>query len=261
MVELASWLRSSRVASVWLPSIDSEETMPAWLAERVVEVQPWVQFHHRSLPADWLEFVQKLNKSMRSNARFYPKRLTRHGHQFELEVASTPAEVSRVLPEAIRLHRLRAGADEVSRVKHWDHFYRSDRTAFLHEAAPRLAARGEFNVGLLHLDDKVVAAQMWMERSKTIFMYYSGYLPEWAPYGVQLVTTLEVLKHAMARGAERLELLRGGGHVKERWDTDVRKLRNVRCMPSRSLAMAMPAANEARVRLRRMKTAIRARRQ
>jgi CelD/BcsL family acetyltransferase involved in cellulose biosynthesis len=257
MVELASWLGSSRVASVWLPSINVEETLPAWLAGRIVEVQPWVQFHHRSLSTDWLDFVQKLNKSMRSNARFYPKRLLRHGHSFELQVADTPAEVSRVLPEAIRLHRTRASTDHVSQVKHWDHFYRDDRAAFLQELAPLLAARGEFKVGVLRIDGDIVAAQMWMERSKTMSMYYSGFLPEWAPYGVQLVTTLEVLKHAMARGVEHVEFLRGGGQVKERWDTDVRRVRNVRFASSRSVGLAIPVANEALLRMRRVSSAIR----
>lgn len=255
--ELALWLRAARVTSAWLPSIGAEESLPDWLADRIAETQPWVSFHHRSLPDDWLDFVQRLNKSMRSNARFYPKRLIRHGHSFELEVAESPAEVSRALPEAIRLHRLRAGADAISRVRHWDHFYRADRIAFLQDVAPILAETGEFKVGLLRVDGAIVAAQTWMERSQTMFMYYTGFEPEWAPYGVQLIATLEALKHGIARGVRRVEFLRGGGHVKERWDTEARVVRNVRCTPNRSLAIAIPAAAAAGQHLRRLRSAAR----
>src|SRR5690349_23899290 len=48
--------------------------------------------------------------------------------------------------------------------------------------------------------------------------YYSGFEPAWAKYGVQLVTTLEVLKHGMGRGIHHVEFLRGGGQLKERWE-------------------------------------------
>lgn len=250
MAELARWLQANRITSVWLPAVDVAETLPPWIAERVIEKQPHVPFHHRELPSDWLAFVQGLNKSMRSNSRYYAKLLIRHGHSFELDVAESPAEVTKALPAVIALHKTRAQAAEVSRVQHWDHFYRGDRATFIREVGPRLAERGEFKVGRLILDGEVVAGQMWFEKSRTIFLYYSGFVPEWAKYGVQLVTTLEVLKNGMSRGMNRVEFLRGGGQVKERWDTDVRVVRNTQVAPSRVLATGVRVAATARLRLR-----------
>lgn len=241
MAELARWLKTNRISSVWLPSIDADETLPAWLGARVVEQCAHVPFHHRSLPSDYLAFVQGLNKSMRSNARYYAKLLIRHGHSFELQVGESPEDVSRLMPELIRLHKTRAYATHVSRIQHWDHFYRPDRTDFIRELAPTLAARGEFRVGLLKVDGEVVAGQTWFERGGTIFLYYSGFEPEWAKYGVQLVTTLEVLKRGIARGVRRVEFLRGGGQLKERWDTEVRVLRHTRCASSPALGHAIRA--------------------
>ncbi|HEV2140249.1 MAG TPA: GNAT family N-acetyltransferase [Candidatus Dormibacteraeota bacterium] len=255
MDALARWLRSSRLATAWLPSIASDQELPAWLAGHVVRTQPWVPFHHRALPSDWLGFVQGLNKSMRSNSRYYAKLLIRHGHTLELEVAQTPADVSRLLPVAIGLHRTRAGATHVSRVLHHDHFYRPDRIAFLSEMAPRLAEDGEFKVGLLHVDGDVVAGQMWFERDCRIFLYYSGFVPEWSKYGVQLVTTLEVLKHGMRRGVRHVEFLRGGGQLKERWDSEARLLRNTMIAPNRLVADGMHLADRARLRWKRLVTA------
>jgi CelD/BcsL family acetyltransferase involved in cellulose biosynthesis len=250
MAELAIWLASNRITSVWVPSVEVDRELEPWFAERVVEMQPHVPFHHRSLPADWEVFVQGLNKSMRSNSRYYAKLLVRHGHSFELEVAETPGDVARALPEAIKLHRTRASSTEVSRVQHWDHFYRPDRAAFIQEIGPILAAKGEFKVGLLRLDGEVVAGQMWLEKGDTIFLYYSGFVPEWAKYGVQLVTTLEILKSGMRRGFKRVEFFRGGGHVKERWDTEVRVLRHTLCAPRPAVGRGLLQASQVRVRLR-----------
>jgi CelD/BcsL family acetyltransferase involved in cellulose biosynthesis len=255
MARLAGWLAANRVTSVWLPSMPDGEALPRWFTQNAVRWQQWVPFHHRALPSDWLAFVQGLNKSMRSNSRYYAKLLIRHGHSYELEVAQTPDEVSRALPVAIGLHRTRANASGVSRVAHHDHFYREDRAVFLEETAPAIAARGEFKVGLLHLDGEVVAAQMWFERAGTIFLYYSGFEPAWAKYGVQLVTTLEVLKHGMGRGIHHVEFLRGGGQLKERWDTEARVVRNVLYAPNRALAGALQVGDKARLRLRRMRWA------
>ena len=252
MDALARWLRSTRLASVWLPSISHDEELPAWMSAHVVRTQPWVPFHHRSLPGDWLGFVQGLNKSMRSNSRYYARLMIRHGHTFELKIGETPEDISRMLPEAIRLHRTRAEATHVSRVRHFDHFYRPDRIAFLSEVAARLAGEGEFRVGLLHVDGALVAGQTWFERDGRIFLYYSGFEPEWAKYGVQLVTTLEILKHGMQRGVRHVEFLRGGGQLKERWDTDVRLARNALLAPNPIFADGLQLADSARLKLRRL---------
>ena len=250
MEQLARWLASNHVTSAWLPSIAVDDVLPQWLAERVVEAQQLVPFHHRSLPSDWEGFVQGLNKSMRSNSRYYAKLIQRHGHSFALEVADTPADVHTVLPQLIALHKTRARATDISRVQHWDHFYRADRANFIQEIGPALAARNQFKVGMLRLDGEMVAGQTWFEKGNAIFLYYSGFDPAWAKYGVQLVTTLEVLKNGMRRGIDRVEFLRGGGQLKERWDTEVRVVRNVLCASRPALARSLRQASSARARLR-----------
>ena len=104
-------------------------------------------------------------------------------------------------------------------VAHKDYPERDDHRAFLNEVAPRFAARGELKVGLLPVRGEVVAAQMWLERNRTLFLCYSGYLPEWSRYSVAMASTAEILKRGIARGLERVEFLRGTGQFKTRWDT------------------------------------------
>jgi CelD/BcsL family acetyltransferase involved in cellulose biosynthesis len=247
---LARWLDRSGATTLWLPSIDADEVLPGSLQGNIVQRHPHVPFHHRSLPGDWAGFVQGLNKSMRSNARYYPHLLERRGLPFKLEVAGTPDEVMAALPTLFELHQIRAVSEDVSAVRHWDHFYEPARRKFMLEIAPVLAAEGQLKVGLLRIGDEVVAAQMWFEKRTTIWLYYSGFLPSWSKYSVALVTTLEVLKQGMQRGFDRVEFLRGGGQLKERWDTEVRVSRNTMCAPRPDLARALIKAAGSTQRLR-----------
>jgi len=90
-----------------------------------------------------------------------------------------------------------------------------------------LADLGHLKVGLLEIDGAVVAAQIWLEMGDTMFVYYTGYDPAWSTYSVQLVATLESLKHAIERGVARVELLRGAGQRNERWNPSTRLRVNV----------------------------------
>ena len=174
-------------------------------------------FEYRELPPTWDEMVRGLNRSMRGNVKYYPRLMQRSGCPHRFRIASTPADVSAALPIVYRLHSARAAAPDG--VTHKNYLERDDHRAFLDEVAPMLAARGEMKVGMLEVQGEVVAVQIWMEKAKTIFLYYSGYLPEWSKYSVAMVTTSEILQDGISRGLNRVEFLRGTGHFKTRWDT------------------------------------------
>jgi CelD/BcsL family acetyltransferase involved in cellulose biosynthesis len=174
-------------------------------------------FEYRDLPPTWAELVQGLNRSMRGNVKYYPRLMNRDGLAFCVRFAETPAEVSNALADLYRLHAARAGVHDG--VVHKDYLERGDHRAFLNEVAPLLAATGQAKVALLEVKGAVVAAQMWLERRGTAFLYYSGYDPDWARYSVAMITTSEILKYAISRGFTRVEFLRGTGHFKTRWDT------------------------------------------
>ena len=236
--ELGRRLGDGGPGTLWLPGIGVDEKLPSSLERQVIHGQVPVPFHHRQLPDDWSAFIQSLGKSMRDNAKYYPRLLERRGFQAEFEVAATPAEVRAALPVLIELHRTRAQAEHVSSVRHWDHFYEPRRREFMLEIAPRLAAEGKLKVGLLRIGGEAVAAQIWFEQRRTLWLYYSGFLPEWSKYSVALVATLEVLKQGLARGFDRVEFCRGGGQLKERWDTEARVQRNLVCASSPRLGRA-----------------------
>jgi CelD/BcsL family acetyltransferase involved in cellulose biosynthesis len=225
LTALSGWLQERRWSLALLPGNQMPPPLEGWLAEKLVLLGRPMWSYYRGLPETWAEVVANLGKSMRDNVKYYPKLLERSGHTTTLRVCATPAEVSAAIPVFFELHRARAISGAA--VAHEDRFRFHDRRSFLTDVGPMLAATGRLKVGLLEVDDSVVAAQAWLETGSTMFMYYSGYDPAWSRYSVQLVATIEALKDGISRGLTSVELLRGGGHAKERWETSKRLRVNV----------------------------------
>jgi CelD/BcsL family acetyltransferase involved in cellulose biosynthesis len=219
MSELRRYLSNSSWSWIGLSGLEETDLGEGWAGCGIVS-RVEIPFEYRDLPSTWEDLVRGLNRSMRSNVKYYPKLMLRSGCPFELRVAESPREVAAALPDVYRLHSARAAVDEG--VTHKDYLEREDHRAFLNEVGPLLAARGEMKVGLLEVRGEVVAAQIWLERSKTMFLYYSGYVPEWSRYSVAMVTTSAILRHGIERGLDRVEFLRGTGQFKTRWDTSRR---------------------------------------
>lgn len=225
MAALAEWLQATHWSLALLPGNQVPPPLSDWLAEKAVLLGRPTWSYFRTLPATWPEVIADLGKSMRDNVKYYPKLLERSGHRTELRVCATPAEVSAAIPVFFQLHRARANSGAA--VAHEDRFRFEDRRSFLQEVGPLLAGRGGLKVGLLEVDGRVVAAQIWLETGRTMFIYYSGFDPAWSHFSVQLVATIESLKDGMSRGINSVEFLRGGGHAKERWETSKRLRVNV----------------------------------
>ncbi|MBV9525588.1 MAG: GNAT family N-acetyltransferase, partial [Candidatus Dormibacteraeota bacterium] len=206
-------------------------------------------FLYRALPGDWESFLGSLNKSLRDNAKYYPRLLHRHGRQAAFSVAATSDEVRATLPVLLALHRARAAAPAA--VVHHDYFASASRRAFIEAAAPALAARGQLRIGVLAVDGAPVAAQMWLENAGVMFVYYSGYDPRWSRYSVAFIALLDALQDAMSRGIGRVEFLAGLGQFKERWSPQRRLRHNVTLAAHPALFRSVMALSPVRRLLRR----------
>jgi hypothetical protein len=220
LAALSWWLDEHQWAVALLPGLQGPHQLPASLSQKVVLTGKPRWLHYRSLPPTWPDFLSSLGKSMRDNVKYYPRLLERTGHSFRLRVADTSAPVSTALRTFLDLHRARATA--TAGIAHPDKFADKDRRSFLLDVGPLLADLGQLKVGLLEVDEKVVAAQVWLEMHDTMFLYYTGYDPAWSKFSVQLVATLECLKEGMARRIQRVEFLGGGAQGQaqrtERWE-------------------------------------------
>jgi hypothetical protein len=179
-----------------------------------------IYFDWRTLPSTWDHLLEGLGRSMRGNVRYYPRLLKRSGHSFSFRVVDDVESVRATLPTLFSLHTARATAPGLE--KHRDRLIQPERRAFLHGLAAVLVPKGQMKIGVLQIDGTDVAAQLWFERSGTIFMHYSGFIPEWARFSVAMITTSEIIRLAVERRMKRVEFLRGSKQFKTRWNTQQR---------------------------------------
>jgi hypothetical protein len=194
-----------------------------WLDEEAAPKRPgaWSRFVKKpgsayvSLPSSWEAFRKGLSKSMRDNLPYYGRLLNRHGHQWHVEVAEIGPDWDRALGELVRLHRLRTYvSDNPNRV---DHLATGAHREFLSLIHNTLRGDNRTYVGLMRVAGQVVAAQIYLEDQGTLVMSYCGHDPEWSKYSPLLVLQAEMIKEAISRGLNRLDLLSGTADWQERW--------------------------------------------
>ncbi len=167
------------------------------------------------LAASWDQFRAGLKRNIRESLRHGYNSLRRDGHSFELDVATASADVRRGVARFLELHASRARM--AGTVEHPDHFATDVSKRFLFDVCERLAARGIARVYQLRIGAEVVAVRIGFVVGNTLYLYYSGFDPRWARYGVMTTTVAEALKHAIGEGLTTVNLSRGTDTSKTRW--------------------------------------------
>ncbi|HLZ97212.1 MAG TPA: GNAT family N-acetyltransferase [Steroidobacteraceae bacterium] len=167
------------------------------------------------LPPAWDTFRAGLKRNIRESLRHCYNSLKRDGHAFVLNVATTPAGVRSALERLFVLHTLRAAMP--GSVPHPDHFASAAVRRFLHEVCGELAVRDRVRVFELEIAGRVVASRIGFVVGDGLYLYYSGYDPEWGKYGVMTTTVAEAIKYSIARGLKTVNLSTGYDVSKIRW--------------------------------------------
>jgi CelD/BcsL family acetyltransferase involved in cellulose biosynthesis len=170
------------------------------------------------LPKTWAEYYSTLSRSMKTNLSYYPRRIQKQGHTWSFRVAKTPEEVRDALPQLIQLHGSRA--QSVRGVKHNNHIPTQTHADFLTEILVSLAQENKAWIGLIELDDKVIAAQAFLETHNSLQFYYSGFDVAYYDYSPLLLLAAESIKYSMGRGITRLDFL--PDHLV--WDGEISRL-------------------------------------
>ena len=167
------------------------------------------------LPKTFEELRKSLKRNIRESLRHGYNSLKREGHAFELQVAESPAAVAEALPHFYELHRQRATLGET--VRHADRFALRGGRAFLDAIADSLSPLGVFKVFTLRVAGAVVAVRIGFVQGKQLYLYYSGFDPAWARYGVMTTTLAETIRWAIDRGLTSIDLSTGNDVSKTRW--------------------------------------------
>jgi len=198
------------------------------------------------LPATWEALKAGVSRNLKESLRHCYNSLKRDGHAFELQVVREPAEIRTALQAFFALHGARAELEGT--IAHGNVFASASVREFMLDVCERLARRDMVRIFQLRVAGEVVATRVAFALGDTLYLYFSGYQPAWARYGVMTTTVAEAMRHAIASGFRRVHLSMGSDVSKTRWRPELSVHRDavlvsptVRGRMSRSVAAGVSA--------------------
>ena len=167
------------------------------------------------LPETWDAFRAGLSRNIKESLRKCYNSLKRDGHAFVFRAVEEPAPVRAAIERFFALHSARANVD--TNVRHGDVFGSSRAREFLLDVAQENAERGAMRVFQLEIAGKVVATRIGFALGSELYLYFSGYDPEWGKYSVMTTVVAEAIKWAIEHGFKVVNLSPGSDVSKLRW--------------------------------------------
>jgi CelD/BcsL family acetyltransferase involved in cellulose biosynthesis len=168
-----------------------------------------------ALPDSWETFRSGLPRNIKESLRKCYNSLKRAGLSFRFDVVTRAEEVGPALDYFLKLHAARAARTDT--IVHPNVFATPESQQFLRAICERFAERGCLRIFQLMVDGRVAAIRVAFVIGNTLYLYFSGYEPEFAQYGVMTTTVAEAIKYAIANGLERVHLSAGNDVSKTRW--------------------------------------------
>jgi len=160
------------------------------------------------LPSSWNAFLSGMRQKDRHEIKRKIKRLTREAANFRYLV-TTPSCFSQDIESFLELHRKSDPSKMV--------FMNPEREAFFREMAWTLLQKGWLELSFLEVDGKRLAALLNFRYGDTVYVYNSGYDPEFHHWSPGWVLVSYSIQDAIERGVKRYDFLRGGESYKYRF--------------------------------------------
>jgi CelD/BcsL family acetyltransferase involved in cellulose biosynthesis len=164
------------------------------------------------LGASWDELRRQASRNLKESLRHCYNSLRRDSLSHELQVAQSWPEVELALPLFFRMHSARSVLSG-----HTDVFASPCSRAFLREVCRSFCARDQMRVFVLNVRGVPVAMRLGFAVGGSLYLYYSGYEPAYARYGVMTTCLAETLRYAIDRGFDEVNLSTGRDVSKLRW--------------------------------------------
>jgi len=159
------------------------------------------------LPGNWEEYVSSLKKKHRHEVRRKLRNLEAEG-VLQLHAYTRPDDVEEHLPVLLRF--MVDSREDKAR------FMSEQMGLFFHKATKALAEEGLIRLFELELDNKTVASVLCFDQCNQLYMYNSGYDPEYASLSVGIVSKALCVKDAIENGKRCMDFLRGDEDYKYR---------------------------------------------
>ncbi len=168
-----------------------------------------------TMPGDWETFKGTLSRNIKESMRKCYNSLKRDSLEFSFEVLTRPDQMDAGLDHFLRLHSARAAATDT--ITHKDVFESGPARAFLRDYLRQAAAQDKVRIFQLVITGKVVATRIGFVVGDALYLYFSGFDPEWGKYSVMTTTVAEALKFAIANRFATVNLSPGNDVSKTRW--------------------------------------------
>jgi CelD/BcsL family acetyltransferase involved in cellulose biosynthesis len=153
------------------------------------------------LPGTWDEYLASLGKKDRHELRRKIRRLYESGAKVEFDVLSEQADVVAAMDDFLDLHT-RSRQDKTD-------FMTPEMESFFRRMASAMSAEGLIRLFMLRINGKPAATVLCFDAGSHLYLYNSGYDPEFSGLSVGLVSKALVLQWAIENGMSGLDFLRG----------------------------------------------------
>lgn len=160
-----------------------------------------------ALPGAWEEYLAGLKSKQRHEVRRKLRRLSENAH-FELRLVETPDQVSAHFDTFLDLFR-QSRADK-------SEFLTEERLGFFQHLTTIMANAGMLRLYFLDIESRPAACALCFEYADTLFLYNSGYDPQFAALSAGQVCTFLTIKAGIAKGLKRYNFLKGNEAYKKR---------------------------------------------
>ena len=184
-----------------LGGLDINDTLPCYVLD---------------LPESWDKLIASVSSNTRKSIRKSYEYLERDGYKFFFQPRHRPEDLPAALNQFFTLHAARSLAKDMK--EHRDQFTsQRQHIIMLEDFARKMAERGQLLMLELEINEKVVATRIAFQLDKDLYLYFSGFNPDWRKYGVMTTLTSETIKWAIENGFKRVNLSTGNDLGKTRW--------------------------------------------
>jgi len=176
------------------------------------------------LPHTWEEFAAPLTRNTKEAIRKAHNAMKRDGVDPEFEVFSSSSEILNLLPLFFDLHRRRAHVGRA--VRHPDVFRKVRHQDFLRSVIETMGEEDIVRLFVLKIRGRIVAMRLAFVMKDTLYLYYSGFEPEFGRYSVMTRLVVEIIKWSIQNGLSMINLSSGRDRSKTRWNPEVIRYRS-----------------------------------
>ncbi len=161
----------------------------------------------KPLPGTWEDYLASLSKKQRHEVRRKLHRLERETGSYCYRDIDQEEAVEEFIPSFLALF---------GRNPEKANFLTAKREQFFKRLITLTAREGFARFGLLEIDDEVAAAVLYFDYRGRVYLYNSGYVPEYGHLSAGLLSKVQCLKYSIERGSTVFDFLKGQEAYKSR---------------------------------------------